>query len=70
MSGWICPASTDMQKPAEQQSEPIEESPLYVQHLRELVQPLETLKRRGYVIRQLSSHDLEKKRRCGRCKRG
>ncbi|KND93105.1 Dimethylaniline monooxygenase [N-oxide-forming] 2 [Tolypocladium ophioglossoides CBS 100239] len=42
-------------------------SPDYVQRLRELAHTSDELQRAGYILGQLSSSDLDRKRRCGRC---
>ncbi|EQL00849.1 3'-5' exonuclease [Ophiocordyceps sinensis CO18] len=53
----------------ETQYGPIPSSPANLQRLRELVPSADELEKAGYVLAQLSSSDMGRKRRCDRCTR-
>jgi hypothetical protein len=49
------------------QAQPIELSEAHVSSLRLLVHPPNVLQRKGFALGQLSTAELDKKRRCGCC---
>lgn len=50
--------------------ETIDQTPDYIQHLRDLVHSHLKLQQRGYIFDQLATSELDKKKRCERCCRG
>jgi hypothetical protein len=50
--------------------QPVLQTDDYIASLRSLVPSPSALQRKGYILSQLSSAELEKKRRCERCCKG
>lgn len=48
----------------------IDQTVEYLRHLHDLADSDTELERRGYIVRQLTEAELERKERCSRCKRG